>query len=181
MKRLLLAAVIVALVVVVVAPELAKFYPQQFGWYSSLASEVLGADIPGLKELRQLFSAVSGQGRNSAGSSEMPPGGAGPASVAAPSGPPMLPSQQRALTDWEKAQPLGKGQVRAIEAAPAIAGIVVGRSKPGAPAAVESPKPVRLSANTVVISGEVNEPSSDSVADAARRSRKNTSLPAPVR
>jgi len=179
MKRLLLAAVIVALVVVVVAPELAKLYPQQFGWYSSLASEVLGADIPGLKELRQLFSAVSGQGRNSAGSSEMPPGGAAPASVAAPSGPSAPSIQGRALTDWEKAQPRGKDQVRAMEAPP-TAGIAVVRSKPQALPAVDSPKPARLSAHTVVISGEINEPTSDSVADAARRSRKNTQ-PAPSR
>jgi len=174
MKRLVLAVMVVALVVVVVAPKLAKLYPQQFGWYSSLASEVSSVNIPGLKELRQLFSAVSSRGSDSAGPAGLPPSGAGPASAAASSGPSMPATQQRALTDWEKAQPLGKGQVRAIEAAPATAGIVVGRSKPIAAPAVESPKPLRLSAHTVVISGEINEPTSDSVADAARRSRKNT-------
>jgi hypothetical protein len=178
MRRLLLAVVIVALFVAVVAPALSKMYPQELGWMRSFTADSLGANLAGkFSSLGKVFSA--GQQRNPAVPGEAAPeasSGTSPAGgAAAASG-----SQRRELTDWEKVRSsAGKHQLGSSPAGDKTTGVVLIRSVPSNPDSPPAPEPVRrpkLSAHTTIIAGDLNEASVDSVADAARRSRKRAQL-----
>ncbi len=176
MRRLLLAVVIVALFVAVVAPALSTVYPQELGWLRSFTADSLGANLAGkFSSLGKVFSAGSGQQRNPAVPGEAAPeasSGTSPAGGAAvASG-----SQRRELTDWEKVRPsAGKHQLGSGPAGDKTTGVVLIRGVPSTPDSPPAPEPARrpkLNANTVIIAGDLNEASVDTVADAARRSRK---------
>jgi hypothetical protein len=176
MKRLVLAVVVVVLLLVMVAPEIAKTYPQEFGWWRSFTSGTLGTKLGrDLGSLRGLISD-SEQLRGSAPGAEGQPGKIPPG---APGGAPAASAnQRRELTDWEKARPrAGKGPVGKSETDNNTPSVVVIRSKPYAVPALEvarQPRLDTLSAHTVVISGDLSDPGGDSVADAARRYRGKT-------
>ncbi|MGA2990543.1 MAG: hypothetical protein ABSD88_08710 [Candidatus Korobacteraceae bacterium] len=175
MKRLVLAVVIAVLLLVMVAPEVAKTYAQELGWLKFFTSGSFGATLAdklgGVREL------LSGEKHGAAMTGEISPGSSGGASSGMPSAPAAASSSQRhELTDWEKAHPRGgklqHGNSQAVDKAATVVLVRTVPSAPGYPPAPEASHPPTLSANTVVISGELVDPVSDSVADAARRYRR---------
>ena len=175
MKHLVLAAVIFALLMAMVAPELMKLYPQQLAWFTGFASGSwsanLGAQLASdVLKIRELLPGGSNQGHDSAASGQQSPATSGDPAKTAPGG--AAPPHQGALSDWEKAKSRGKRQIGPAETAPSPPAIVFVRSKSGAPQPPEPPK-TGLSPKTVVISGELTDPSGDSIAEAAKRSRAN--------